>query len=76
MIGGGGFAGFGDDLLGCGDRFLRFLLLHTGGGGAGFFDQLVRLGIGLSQEFPGVAASVRASSALILSALARPSAMR
>ena len=46
----GGFAGFGDDLFGCGDGFLGFLFLDPGGGGAGFLDEFGRLGVGLDED--------------------------
>ena len=51
MIRGGGFARFGDDLLGGGNGFLRFRFLDLRRSGAGFFNQLVRLRIGLVQNF-------------------------
>ena len=73
---GGGFARLGDDLLGLGDGLLRFLFLHAGGGGAGFFNQSCWPGHWPCPEPPVAWLRCGPVPALILSALARPSAMR
>src|SRR5207247_3242411 len=46
----GSLASFGDNLFGSGNRLLGFLLLHTSGGGPGFFDQFAGLRVGFFQD--------------------------
>src|SRR5258706_15083415 len=45
------FARLDEDLLSFANGLLGFLLADSGGGGSGFFNQFISLGIGLGQDF-------------------------